>query len=46
MTTKVLVFGASGYVCTNLVSCLAARGFAVRAAARRRATLEARGWPD
>ena len=46
MTTRVLVFGASGYVGTNLVPCLAARGFAVRAAARRRATLEARGWPD
>ena len=46
MTTKVLVFGASGYVGTNLVPCLAARGFALRASARRRAALEARGWPD
>jgi uncharacterized protein YbjT (DUF2867 family) len=43
---KVLVFGASGYVGTNLVPCLAARGLVVRAAARRRSTLEARGWPD
>jgi uncharacterized protein YbjT (DUF2867 family) len=42
---RVLVFGASGYVGTHLVPCLAARGFTVRAAARRRAVLEARGWP-
>ena len=44
--TRVLVFGASGYVGTNLVPYLVARGVTVRAAARRRATLEARGWPD
>ena len=44
--TKVLVFGASGYVGTNLVPFLAARGCTVRAAARRRTTLEARGWPE
>ncbi len=44
--TQVLVFGASGYVGTHLVPCLAARGDTVRAAARRRATLEARGWPE
>ncbi len=44
--TKVLVFGASGYVGTNLVPYLAARGHAVRAAARRLAALEVRGWPE
>lgn len=44
--TRVLVFGASGYVGTNLVPFLAARGLTVRAAARRRAVLEARGWPQ
>jgi uncharacterized protein YbjT (DUF2867 family) len=44
--TKILVFGASGYVGTNLVPYLAARGATVRAAARRRAALEARGWPE
>lgn len=44
--TKILVFGASGYVGTHLVPFLAARGGTVRAAARRRATLEARGWPE
>ncbi len=44
--TRVLVFGASGYVGTNLVPYLAARGLTVRAAARRRAALEARGWPE
>ncbi len=42
---RALVFGASGYVGTHLVPCLAARGLTVRAAARRRAVLEARGWP-
>ena len=41
---RVLVLGASGYVGTNLVPWLATRGFAVRAAARRREALEARGW--
>jgi uncharacterized protein YbjT (DUF2867 family) len=44
--SRVLVFGASGYVGTHLVPYLAARGAAVRAAARRSAALEARGWPD
>jgi uncharacterized protein YbjT (DUF2867 family) len=40
----VLVFGASGYVGTNLVAALLARGARVRAAARNRKVLEARGW--
>ena len=44
--TRALVFGASGYVGTNLVPRLVAHGSTVRAAARRRAALEARGWPD
>jgi len=43
---RVLVFGATGYVGTHLVPFLAARGHVVRAAARRRESLEARGWPD
>jgi len=42
---KTLVFGASGYVGTNLVPRLVAQGVSVRAAARRRAALEARDWP-
>ena len=42
--TRVLVFGASGYVGTHLVPFLVARGATVRAAARRHAALEARGW--
>jgi uncharacterized protein YbjT (DUF2867 family) len=41
-----LVFGASGYVGTNLVAALAARGRRVRAAARSRRVLAAREWPD
>lgn len=39
-----LVFGASGYVGSHLVPALAARGRRVRAAARQRRVLEARGW--
>ena len=44
--TGALVFGASGYVGTHLVPFLAARGVAVRAAARRRDALTARAWPE
>lgn len=40
----VLVFGASGYVGSHLVPALVARGRRVRAAARQRKVLEARGW--
>jgi len=40
----VLVFGASGYVGSHLVPALRARGYVVRAAARQRKVLEARGW--
>jgi uncharacterized protein YbjT (DUF2867 family) len=43
--TRVLVFGATGYVGTHLVPFLDARGLTVRAAARRHSALEARGWP-
>jgi len=43
---RVLVFGASGYIGTNLVPALAAAGFCVRAAARQRSVLEARAWTD
>lgn len=39
-----LVFGASGYIGSNLVPYLAARGVPVRAASRRREVLEARRW--
>ncbi len=41
-----LVFGASGYVGSNLVPHLVAGGWAVRAAARNRDVLEAREWQD
>ncbi len=41
-----LVFGASGYIGTHLVSELAKRGYWVRAAARRLEVLEARNWHD
>lgn len=42
---RVLVLGASGYVGSHLVPFLAARGHAVRAAARRLDALEAHEWP-
>ncbi len=42
---RALVFGASGYVGTNLVPALVADGWPVRAAARNPRVLEARGWP-
>ena len=40
-----LVFGASGYIGSNLVPFLRAKGFRVRAASRNRAVLEGREWP-
>lgn len=40
-----LVFGASGYIGTNLVPRLVAEGWTVRAAARNPRVLEARHWP-
>lgn len=39
-----LVFGASGYIGSNLVPYLVEAGWRVRAAARNRAVLEAQGW--
>ncbi len=46
MTAKIraLVFGASGYIGTNLTPRLIDAGWQVRAAARHRAVLEARNW--
>jgi uncharacterized protein YbjT (DUF2867 family) len=41
-----LVFGASGYIGTNLVPRLLAENYRVRAAARNRKVLEARDWTD
>jgi len=40
-----LVFGASGYIGTNLVPRLVAAHIPVRAVSRQAAVLEARGWP-
>jgi uncharacterized protein YbjT (DUF2867 family) len=42
---RILVFGASGYIGTNLVPRLLAAGQPVRAAARTPEVLEARHWP-
>ncbi len=42
--SRVLVFGATGYMGTHLVPRLAAAGHAVRAAARHPAALAGRGW--
>ncbi|MBR2514351.1 MAG: DUF2867 domain-containing protein [Halomonas sp.] len=39
-----LVFGASGYVGRNMVAHLVRQGVHVRAAARRRSSMEAEGW--
>ena len=41
---RVLVFGASGYIGTNLVGRLSDQGIAVRAVARHVEVLEARPW--
>ncbi len=41
---RYLVFGASGYIGTNLVPKLLAAGKSVRASARNREVLEGRGW--
>jgi uncharacterized protein YbjT (DUF2867 family)/uncharacterized protein YndB with AHSA1/START domain len=43
-SAPVVVFGASGYVGSNLVPLLVAQGTRVRAVARQRRPLEARGW--
>ncbi len=44
MRRSVCVFGASGYIGTNLVPRLRAHGWQVRACARNRKVLEARAW--
>lgn len=43
-TAPVLVFGASGYIGSNLVPFLVERGYPVRAAARNRKVIEGRQW--
>lgn len=43
-TSKALVFGASGYIGTNLTPRLLEAGWQVRAAARHKAVLAGRGW--
>lgn len=40
------MFGASGYIGSNLVPYLSQAGWTVRACARNRDVLEARAWPD
>jgi len=45
-STRVLVFGASGYVGSNLVPRLVAAGYRVRATARNPEVLEGRGWAE
>ena len=45
-TVKALVFGASGYIGTNLTPRLLEAGWQVRVAGRHRAVLVARGWQD
>ena len=43
---RVTVVGASGYIGSNLIPKLLARGHRVRATARSRVVLEARGWTE
>ena len=43
---NILVMGASGYIGSHLVPRLAEHGHRVRAAARNRDALSARGWTD